>query len=100
MSVTPAAMKIASATQRSHRPPSRMLCQYISATTTGTAAMRAYVNRFGTASGRAGSDLELMAFIVAKRTPGVGKVNRTKCTGPQRIRAILPRLVDYWMGAL
>ena len=37
----PAAMKIASATQRSHKPPPRMLCQYNSATTTGTAAMRA-----------------------------------------------------------
>ncbi len=37
----PAAMKIASATQRSHKPPCQMACQYMQATTAGTAAMRA-----------------------------------------------------------
>ena len=40
MSVMPAVMKTASANQRSHSPPSMMLCQNIKATTTGTAAIR------------------------------------------------------------
>ena len=39
--IAPAAMKIASATQRSQIPPCRMSCQYMAATTAGTAAMRA-----------------------------------------------------------
>jgi len=37
----PAAMKIASATQRSHSPYSRIDCQYMQPTTIGTATMRA-----------------------------------------------------------
>ena len=36
----PAAMKMASATQRSHSPPCRMFCQNMQPTTIGTATMR------------------------------------------------------------
>jgi hypothetical protein len=41
MSVTPAAMKITSATQRNHIPPARIACQYMQATTSGTATILA-----------------------------------------------------------
>src|SRR5215468_9832723 len=49
-------MKIASATQRSQMPPCQMSCQYMQAT---TAAMRPYVNKFGSASGRADTEIGL-----------------------------------------
>src|SRR5215510_2912124 len=52
-------MKIASATQRSQMPPCQMSCQYMQATTAGTAAMRPYVNKFGSASGRADTEIGL-----------------------------------------
>src|SRR5262245_64259151 len=52
-------MKIASATQRSQMPPCQMSCQYMQATTAGTAAMRPYVNKFGSASARAGTEIGL-----------------------------------------
>src|SRR5947209_12999050 len=46
-------MKTKRATQRSHSPYSRMAWKYMQPTTIGTAAMRAYVSRFGSAKARA-----------------------------------------------
>jgi hypothetical protein len=54
MSVTPAAMNTASASQRSHSPLRGTSWKKRHSTTTGTAAMRAYVRMFGSDSGRAG----------------------------------------------
>jgi hypothetical protein len=44
-----------------------MLCQYSSATTTGTAAMRENVRIFGSESGRAGSGELVTLFISCKQ---------------------------------
>src|SRR4029453_6269684 len=68
MSVTPADMKIASAIQRSHSGPSKMLCQNINATTTGTAASGKKGRRLGSGGARAGSVRELIAFMPRRNT--------------------------------
>src|SRR5215510_7306536 len=52
-------MKIASATQRSQMPPCQMSCQYMQATTAGTAAIRPYVKILGSANGRPGTVIGL-----------------------------------------
>ena len=68
MSVTPAEMKTASATQRSHKGPSKMLCQYINATTTGATRrhkrFRRY--RFSLAAEAITSPLKLRKKVEAK----------------------------------
>src|SRR5580700_1264276 len=72
-------MKIARATHRSHRPPCIMMSdKYMQATTAGTAAMRALVNRFGTEKVRADERGFETVVMAARNTAPAGASTRTR----------------------